>query len=203
MMEANAQLELFELPTQTSQRRGSASVGSVSLRYDHAVLATIVGLIGCSVVFALGVERGKQLVRAERPLLDARPPIRDHAASTHTPSQEASAAPSATPSRSPNASAPATMPPPKATPSLGKGRRAPVKLATSQSRFAVQVVSYRQLQLARRELERLRQRGEQAFLVTKHGTVALLVGPFPTKANASEKRARLRAHYQDCFIRTL
>jgi cell division septation protein DedD len=82
----------------------------------------------------------------------------------------------------------------------------PSKLAASTSpasRYAIQVVSYRQPQLAKRELDRLQAKGERAFLVTRKGFTVLCVGPFPSKDNAKEKLVQLKDRYQGCFLKTL
>jgi cell division septation protein DedD len=79
----------------------------------------------------------------------------------------------------------------------------PGKTIVPKSRFAVQVVSYRQLKLAKRELQRLQQRGEAAFLVSSPDRTVLLVGPFVNKERASSKLVSLKRRYQDCFVRTL
>lgn len=202
MMESDVQLELFELPPQAPAQRSMTSLGSLHLRADHAVLTLIVGLIGFSVVFALGVERGKQLVQAERPLWDSRASV-SHDAPPAQASPDGKVRSSTTSGSSTSASDQAPTATPRAVPATEKGRVAPTKTVTNKSRFAIQVVSYTQLKLAQRELDRLKRRGEQAFLVTTQERVALLVGPFPTKTNASVKLARLRSQYQDCFIRNL
>ena len=76
-------------------------------------------------------------------------------------------------------------------------------MATKSPQFAIQVVSYRQPELAQKELQRLQQRGEHAFMLLKQGTAALLVGPFSTKETASVKLTGLRSLYHDCFVRNL
>jgi cell division septation protein DedD len=72
-----------------------------------------------------------------------------------------------------------------------------------KSRYAVQVVTYSRPQSAKQELERLKARGERAFLVIREGRTIVYVGPFLSKVNASDKVAVLKAHYHDCFVKTL
>ena len=150
---------------------------SLALRHDHAVLLLMLGLIGGSIVFACGVERGKQLARAERMLLE--PPA--------TRVADVKPAPSPVPKTAP---APNTMP--------GTPAKMPVR-----SRYAVRVVTFRQPNLAQLELQRLQQRGESAFLVKQPDRVALCVGPFPSREHAMEKLTTLRRQYRDCFIQSL
>ena len=213
MMEQSEQLQLFEA-TNVAPRR-LKPMSRMSLRCDHAVLLMIGGLIACSAVFALGIERGKQLARAEQPLLDSHARLRSELSTPEASptSQAASASPIARQklqrqaepplSTGPAESTPGTAPAQKATPS-SKTPRIKTKLAAaSSSQFAVQVVSYTQATLADRELQRLKQQGEPAFLATNQGRVSLLVGPFSNKAHASSKLTDLRQRYQDCFVRSL
>ncbi len=202
-MDESTQPELFDLPPQAAPRRQYAAIGTVAVRHDQAVLLLIVALLGSSVVFAMGVERGKRLARTERPLL---PPV------STASGEPASAGPSATD----NAESPATPQAPRAparpaapgspeAPAGVKKTAAPkaVAAASAPMGFGVQVVSYSQLKLAHRELQRLKQQGEAAFLITKQDRVVLVIGPFRTKATAATKLARLKERYQGCFIRSL
>jgi hypothetical protein len=182
-MEPNTQLELFVLPDDQTKNRGRLSaIGFVRIRQDHAVLFVIGGLIGISVVFAFGVERGKLLSKAEQALLlpSLKAPINT---SPVEPSISLASAEATT------AQAQQTSPAKKAVP--------------KPPQFAIQVVSYRQAQLAQKELDRLKRRGEPAFVLQRQGKAALLVGPFATKQTASEKLVSLRALYHDCFLKNL
>lgn len=78
-----------------------------------------------------------------------------------------------------------------------------LKKAPTRSRYAVQVRTYQQPQLARMELERLKAKGESAFIVIREGRTSVYVGPFPSKADASKKLAMLKTRYEDCFVRSL
>jgi len=63
------QLELFELGAAPRPRlRGLGGI-SVWLRYEQLILVGIAGLIGLTVVFAFGVERGKHLARAQKTIV--------------------------------------------------------------------------------------------------------------------------------------
>ena len=192
----DAQPELFhELPPLPRRRTLALGLRSISLRQDHLVLGLILSLITGSIVFSFGVERGKQLARLERPLLDRAPSAGIESSAT-AEKPDAPAAPLTVPTQ-------AVAPPVRRdTPSPARmvPARSPVK---AKSRFAVRVVTYSQPKLAQLELQRLQQRGEQAFIVKQTSSVALYVGPFPTKQNASAKLGSLRKRYQDCFIQSL
>jgi len=202
-----SQLELFEaIPSSRLHRREIALVGNFRIRYDHAVLITILGLIGCSIVFAMGVERGKHLARTEQRFLgaDLARYLPGQSVNTRDDGQGKTNASEPT-DRHTEASKPKVTPDQKTVPRPAQGRKPPVKTVskTATSGFVVQVVSYDQPRLAVRELQRLKGRGEPAFLLMKRGKTVVMVGPFSTKAGATTNLARLRQRYQDCFVRTL
>lgn len=205
-MEPNTQLELFEIPRQAPDRRHVLIPENLHLRPDHAVLLVIVGLLGVSVVFAAGVERGKRLARAER-LLSPQASIPRATASIATKSGEAKAGALSSSSKNvvedaaEQPGAPARNAAPSQEPVEPPGMRDTV--ARGRPRFAIQVMSYSQPKLAQQELQRLQQRGEQAFVVNTQGRMAVLVGPFPTKDRASVRLASLKRRYHDCFVRML
>ena len=188
----DGQLELFDLSGHPATKPRHTTLGRLVLqiRQDQLMVAGIASLVGLTIVFALGVERGKQIVRSERVLL-----ARQQAPQPQTvvPAPSSSSAKTTKPS----VAAPTTLVKPKT----------PVKLAApsamSRSRYAVQVVTYRQPQLAKRELDRLQAKGERAFLMSRKGLTVLCVGPFPSKDNAQEKLVQLKDRYQGCFLKTL
>ena len=197
------QLELFDLSGHPTTRPRQPSLGRLVLqiRQDQVVVAGIAGLVGLTVVFALGVERGKQLVRSERVLLarQQQPQPLDTPAPTSRALSETGAVKTLMPSANATKSAPVS------TPSSVKST-APKKLVAATpgaSRYAIQVVSYRRPLLAKREMERLHANGERAFLVSRNGLIVLCVGPFPSKDNAKEKLVQLKDRYQGCFLKTL
>jgi hypothetical protein len=210
---AEKQLELFDVTKspRPQPRRQTPGWVIVPLRHDQVILAAIAGLIGLTVVFATGVERGKQLVRAERASW-VRSPVDapGGAKRVTTPSRDRESQNAARPDAVRPASVPLKLPTevsPKSTPKV----TAPVKVASappassagSASRYAVQVVTYRTPQLAKRELNRLHASGEPGFLVMRNGYTVVYAGPFPSKAHARDKVTELKRRYGDCFIKTL
>ncbi len=196
------QLELFDVQgssTSSSHRKETWAGWSLHLRYDQLLLGSIASLIGLTVIFAFGVERGKQLVRSERVLL-ARLPSQDAQAPAATPMTLPERPVAAIPAKPVVAATPSTqqllVP---AQPVLSKPSSSP----TLTSRYAIQVVTYSQPHLAKKELDRLQAIGERAFLVTRQGHTVVYVGPFPSKSNASQKLTQLKGRYQDCFLKTL
>ena len=201
-----SQLELFDMAGQAAVRPRRESFGRVllQLRYDQLVLFGIGSLLGVTVVFAGGVERGKQLARTERMLLErheqaAEPPRTTRAVEPALGVKRSSAPPSvAEPTPKPVA-APVVIPK-KQSSSVKVAAAAP---AAKKSRYAIQVGTYTRPQLAKKELDRLQSRGERAFLIMRQGRTVVYAGPFPSKGNASERLTVLRPRYQDCFLKIL
>ena len=205
------QLELFEMRPQAPPRPHRELVDRLffQLRYDQLVLAGMAGVIGVTVIFAGGVERGKQLVRSERALLARQPsapalqpsrPAADSSSTKAAPAEAAAEAPKDKPS-----TAPATTPKLKPATRLAAtdGVAASAAAVPGTSRYAIQVITYSRPQLARQELERLKAKGERAFLLIVNGHTRVYVGPFPSKTHAAEKLSTLKAAYRDCFVRAL
>jgi cell division septation protein DedD len=206
----DTQLEWFDLPAQPSGARRNRQtwwvVEPLRVRADHAVLGLILALVSGSVVFAVGIERGKSVSRAER-WLDT------SVATSMEPAVPApnKMAPTVDGKRVPpmpvNTSTSPSTPSPKAVPGMRKPQKSvaqtPGKGTAAGATFAVQVVSYSQPQLAQRELQRLQQRGESAFLVVANNRTVLMVGPFGSRDRASAKLPGLKQLYRDCFVRTL
>ena len=214
------QLELFDLtsrPAQPPHHREAVGRLLLQLRYDQLVVAGICGLLGVTVIFASGVERGKRLVRSERMLLARQQPAaaQTPAPSSSRPSAEDAAIPAApsatmgTPLERKGAPAPAATqkikgPSKLAADSMGSsGQQKKTEKAAGRSRYAIQVVTFSRPHLAKRELDRLQAVGERAFLVMREGRTVVYVGPFPSKMNASAKLTQLRSRYEDCFVKTL
>lgn len=192
--DAARQLELFELQPGAPPRIRRETLGriQVHLRHDQAMLSAIAGVLVMTVVFACGVERGKTLVRAERLLA-----VRQQRASPE-PAPVRETAPAAAPATvEPATRAPAVVPKPKPVTKVA------AEPTPSGSRYAVQVVTFSRPQRAKQEMDRLRARGERAFLVMRDGRTIVYVGPFPSKGNARQKLSALKTQYSDCFVRTL
>ena len=214
----DAQLELFDgFKTAAPCRSRMAGMGALQIRYDHAVLCGMVALIGVAVVFGLGVERGKLLVRSERMLVG--PQLGSASASAREPDAAGTTLVTPRDSWSPKGGIPSgvvegssarqgqpasTRQEAPATSTQQAAPKTPTKTVAGKSKYAIQVVTYSKMKLARQELSQLLGRGEQAFLIERtDGRMVLCIGPFPTRQHASVKLSRLKQRYQDCFIRSL
>jgi len=162
-----SQLELFDVKGEAAPKPRAEYPGRLffQARYDQLVLGAVGVVLGLTVIFAFGVERGKELVRSERMLL-ARQPAADAADApavrasapqpgTETPATPAPAAPKpaagAKPAVSPKPTAtPTAVPKPKvrvvAAPVVKAGAEA--KAGAKGSRYAVQVATFGQAQAA-------------------------------------------------------
>ncbi len=199
------QLELFDLANQPAARVRRESFGRllVHLRYDQAILFSIGLLLGLTVIFACGVERGKLLVRSEQLRL-ARQALPAVASSSTQETRQAvvkqPSAPKGDAALPVKSEAATAAPQPKQVKQKVKVAQKP---ASSKSRYAIQVVTFTRPQSAKRELDQLRLGGDPAFIVIREGRTVVYVGPFPSKDNASARLASLKSKYQGCFIRTL
>ena len=192
------QLELFDVAAGPARpRQAVPGFWHVQVRHDQGIIGGIAALIGLTVVFAMGVERGKEFARAERLLL----PVRGA-----TAPEEVSPTSEATEGSEPSVTSPVERV--QEAPSIDS-RQVPAKPSAPKlkvpepSRYAVQVVTYSRPQLAQRELKRLHEAGEQAFLLERQGQTVLYVGPFASKNVAREKVTALKSRYTDCFMRSL
>ena len=190
------QLELFDVANQPAARMHRESLGRmvVHLRYDQAILLGIAALLGITVIFAFGVERGKQLVRSDALRVARQVQAAPVAAPPNAPTESVKKS-EGVPTQSAPQNAPA-MAPQTAKP---KTRLA----ASGTSRYAIQVATYTKPNLAKVEMQRLRSRGESAFIIIREGRTIVYAGPFPSRDHASEKLVNMKSHYQDCFIKTL
>ena len=219
------QLEFFDVARESAPRPHRESLGRIwlQLRYDQLLLGAMAGVIGVTIIFACGVERGKQLVRAEQRtklLVRQEPaPIQEPAPAAKSEPAKLAAkspivvvegpetpAPQASVPAQPAITAPAAASVPALKPLLPAAtpvKKEPVKAKAAKSRYAVQVRTYTKALLAKQEMDRLRADGEPAFIVIRGEHTAVYVGPFLSKDNAADKVSTLRSKYQDCFIKTL
>lgn len=201
--EQGKQLELFELTHQSAPRphhRDTLGRVLLQLRHDQLVLVTMAGVIGLTIIFASGVERGKQLVRTERAIL-----ARQQTAPSTPQTQEAVAAVDRgeSPARQVSTATPVPVTAAPMTAPAQK-KKVPAKIPGGKSRYAVQVVTFSQPKSAKKEMDQLRAGGEPAFLAIRDGGRTIVyVGPFPSKDNAVEKVSTLKTKYRDCFVKTL
>lgn len=206
-----SQLELFDVQGNAAPKPRAEYPGRLffQLRYDQMVLGAVGAVIGLTVIFAFGVERGKQLVRSERMMLArqefAAAPAPSAKATEPAPAAPAPAAPASKPAVKPAATpkpaaSPAAAPKPKIKSAAAEKPAA--KPAATGGRYAVQVATFAQATAARKELDRLHAKGKRAFMVMRNGRTAVYVGPMP-KTTASEALSELKSQYRDCFVKAL
>ncbi len=190
---APGQLELFDLSRQQSAVLRRENVGRLmlSVRHDQLILSAIGALIGLTVIFAFGVERGKQIARREAAAaIAAASPGDAQPLAAETPQLVTAVAAAITAVAAPAPAEPAApVQAPKAEQTDGK--------------FGIQLVTYSKPQLARQELQRLQGRGEKAFLVTRKGKTLLVAGPFESRGDAADRLVILKERYGDGFVKTL
>ena len=199
---APGQLELFDLSRQQSAVLRRENVGRLmlSVRHDQLILSAIGALIGLTVIFAFGVERGKQIARREAAAaLAAVSSGNTQTLAAEAPQLATAVAAAVTAVATP---APAELAAPVEAPET-KRKAEPAKAEQAAGKFGIQLVTYSKPQLARQELQRLQGRGEKAFLVTRKGKTLLLAGPFESREDAADRLVILKERYGDGFVKTL
>ena len=77
------------------------------------------------------------------------------------------------------------------------------KIEERELRYSIQVASYSRKDIALEEVDTLKKKGHDPFLIQKGQYVALCVGRFATKEEATTIAKNLKARYSDCFVRKL
>jgi len=69
--------------------------------------------------------------------------------------------------------------------------------------YTIQVATYKNIEYAQREAEKLKKRGFQTMIINKGNYIILCVGSFLDKKEANVVLVKLKKNYEDCFIRRL
>lgn len=149
---------------------------NLSLSYEMLIIILIGLLLAASIIFSLGVERGRSLNSAE---VEAPAAIQPVVATPATPPTPAPAEPIAP------VVAEAPKPPPKA---VGKP-------------YTIQVASYKTRDLAGKEMTQLKAIGYSADIIKKGDYFILCVGSFANKDAAKQTLAAMEKRYKGCLIR--
>jgi cell division septation protein DedD len=164
---------------------------SLSLSYETLIIILIGAVLVASIIFSLGVERGRSLNSSDvelpvpvQPIVAApAEPITPVVAEAPKPVPKAAEAPK----RSPAASVTA-QPKVNAAPATDKP-------------YTIQVASYKTRDLAEKEISRINAMGYSADIVKKGNYFILCVGSFATKDAAKQTLAAMGKKYKGCLIR--
>ncbi len=154
---------------------------SFSVSCDTLIVIIIALLMVNLSSFAIGIEKGKALAKAENKSIVDKKPIRLIA----EPPKE-------------------VKPVPKVSkkPAEVIKNKAPVK-ETARKGYIIQLVTYSSNSNADKEAEKLRAEGYSSYVLKSGEYFVVYSGMYESKTSAIEKLPRLKKRYKDCFVRFL
>ena len=190
---AGYQEELFkEFAQETPQRKKnpfaigvSLAQRSFALSFEKLLFISMIAIVALVLVFAIGVERGKQLkipipeVRLVTPLV--------------TPPESE---PQRTETISPKPPVAAMLEETK--PAVASVSKKPTLLTQG---YTLQIVTYRDKRSAEKIVSELRSKGYDSFVAPKGNFLAICIGKYPSLEDASKIAKSFRKQYPDCFVR--
>jgi hypothetical protein len=172
---SSKQAELFnDLPGLTKKpRKRKFSLGKVaiSLSYENLIIMIIAIIMLFIISYSLGVEKGKHLVVLKKDNLVEETP--------HIQER-------------------VEKKPLKRSPQPLKKKKTRTKFA---SQYTIQVATFRKSVSVQQEMERLKNKGYQPFVINRGKFSEICVGSYSSKNAASVDLAKLRKIYADCFLR--
>lgn len=209
-MSVNYKQSQFELFPQVGNRTERVSTSrfffsSITLSLENIIISGIVMLLVIVFSFAVGVEKGKRVViHKEIETL----PKRVSTDTTLTEALPATAVPVKTNVLIPFPRVSTTSIevakktlPPKEGVADSHGITKEQEIATGH--YTIQVASYARAQMAQKELDVIKKRGLEGFILTKGKYVIVCAGKFSRKDDAKLTLNRLQKTYKDCMIRRL
>jgi hypothetical protein len=87
--------------------------------------------------------------------------------------------------------------------SIIESKKEKVAKSEEQKKYIIQVATFRQYNLAKKEADKLKRQGYQTLIFTKGKFSEICVGGFKLKDQASEHLMKLKKVYRDCFIKRI
>ncbi len=196
-----SQLELFTANHEGQKTRPLPpnTLFSFIRNYEKVVLVIIGLLITAVISFCFGVEKGKRLASAINN-------NRLQTASTESPKQTAPAAIETVAEANPNKTAAAAVVDNAQTQAKEQQKTETIKDTEEQAiiqNYTIQVASYKNKSVARKEAELLKRKGFSSAVLSKKGYSIVCIGTFTNRDKAKQVLTKLRKQYQDCYIRRL
>lgn len=159
---------------------------NIAISYE-AVIILLIGLIlTTSIVFSLGVERGRNLNFSEAPKKDVQ-------LATDTKANGAQIQSTEQPSE--------VQKQPEAKPKEQENEKT-VPTTSEEKPFTIQVATFRTRTLAEKESLRLKNTGYSSDVLKKKEFFIVCVGAYAKKKLAQQTLSDLRRIYKDCYVRT-
>ncbi len=179
------QLELFKSqphPADNSKKdKYRPKFFEIIKTYETAISLIIVISMTSLIAFGLGVEKGKRLAELE---LEQVVVENAHVQTVETPPAQIQAQPKQT------------------QPDTATVVKKPEKIQNA-TEYTIQVASFKTHVYAKKEAQRLEDKGVVAHLLTIGQYVCVCVGNFQKRQDAKIAQNRLRETYNDCYIRRL
>ncbi|KPK42773.1 MAG: hypothetical protein AMJ78_01270 [Omnitrophica WOR_2 bacterium SM23_29] len=158
---------------------------NMSVSYEALIIVLIGLVLTISIIFSLGVERGRNLEFAK---------VSDKGEQTaaETKAKESPAQPTERPVE--------VQKQPEIKPQEGQVEKA-IPAPSEEEPFTIQVASFRTLALAEKELSRLENIGYSSDVLKKGNFFIVCVGNYSKKELAQQTLSDLRRVYVDCYIR--
>ncbi len=210
-MNVNHKQSQFELFPQVGDRAERASTSrfffsSITLSLENIIISGIVMLLVIVFSFAVGVEKGKRVaIHKEIEAL----PRKVSTDTTLTAALPATAVPVKTnvPTPFPRVSTASIEVAKKTLPPKGQGVANSRGITKEQEiptgHYTIQIASYARAQMAQKELDVIKKRGLEGFILTKGKYVIVCAGKFSRKDDANLTLNRLQKTYKDCMLRRL
>ncbi len=149
---------------------------NISVSYEVLIIVLIGAVLAVSVVFSLGVERGRNLSGKDIAIEEVAVP-----AAIEPVSVQVAEAPEPAVQ-----TAPVTVEPPK---------------PAADKPYTIQVASYKVRDMADKELSRLKSAGYSAEVIKKGNYFILCVGSFESKDSAKKVLSEMQKKYKGCYTR--
>ncbi|MCQ9205550.1 MAG: SPOR domain-containing protein [Omnitrophica bacterium] len=178
------QLYLFGFNKDSAENRRKHKV---IFHFDTLVLSSVVIILLLTLVFSLGVERGKRIV-----LAGLREVKKSPAKALDLPEKESQEKIKESEKNSIQFQA-----------DVGNDRIIEETDEKKQEKYHIQVASFRQENTAQRAAKILKEKGYSAVVLKKGAYAVIYVGSFDNKEEAKDNLEALREKYKDCILRRL
>ena len=208
------QTELFDINSQSQTCTESETPGAkqhllertfLSLRLDQTIGIVLVLMVFYAVVFSLGFEKGKRLIRHDqvikavnpKPVDQSLPPISKNLILYEEPQTElVETAVVAT----------VPQPAPSAVTATSTSENRSISSARPDGKYTIQHVIYLTRSAAEKEVQKLTQKGEKAFIVPSGKYMQICLSGFPSKKEADQYLRQLRSQNiiaSDAYVRNM
>ncbi len=160
---------------------------NLSLSYEALIIILIGAVLVASIIFSLGVERGRSLNSSDVELPAPIQPVVAAPAPAEPIAPIVAEAPKPTP-----------KPAPKPTPKPAEITKSP---AAADKPYTIQVASYKVRSLADKEISKIKAMGYSSDIIKKGDYFILCVGSFATRDAAKQTLSAMEKRYKGCMIR--